>query len=285
MANQAAELLAKGIETPSGKGAGDENFPVGSILIARRLRPHVMRYYAFARAADDIADSAELSPDDKLARLEAFDAALGGETPVAEGCESAARLAAELGGIGVPIEHARDLLRAFKQDAVKSRYDDWEDLLGYCRNSANPVGRFLLDLHGETSAGHAASDALCTALQIINHLQDCQADYRDLDRVYLPLDLFEALVGEGIRDKIVSAGAAPRGHALYTSDDARDFFEETYRPFAGGDLNAVPGAFTALTTYDPAFMLVAAMQQAGTVDDTTKIVDALEHEHENPVPH
>lgn len=97
--------------------------------------------------------------------------------------------------------------------------------------------------------------------------------------VELPLDLFEALVGEGIRDKIVSAGAAPRGHAMYTSDDARDFFEDTYKPFAGGDLDGLPGAFTALTTYDPVFMLVAAMQQAGTVQDTTMIVEALEQIH------
>ena len=196
-----------GIGVAPGKDAGGENFPVGSWLLPARLRRYVALFYATVRAADDIADSPSLSPDDKLARLEAFDAALRGETPVAEGCEAAARLAAELGAIGVPIQHARDLLKAFKQDAVKHRYDDWEDLLGYCRNSANPVGRFLLDLHGETSAGHAASDALCTALQIINHLQDCQADYRDLDRVYLPLDLFEA-AGIGV-EALDGAEAGP----------------------------------------------------------------------------
>ena len=196
-----------GIRVAPSKDAGGENFPVGSWLLPAKLRPTVALFYTVVRTADDIADSPTLSSADKLAGLDAFDAALGGATPVAKGCESAARLAAELGDIGVSVEHARTLLEAFKQDAVKGRYDDWEDLLGYCRKSANPVGRFLLDLHGEASAGHAASDALCTALQIINHLQDCQADYRDLDRVYLPLDLFAA-AGIGV-DALDRAEAGP----------------------------------------------------------------------------
>ncbi|MFQ6019055.1 MAG: squalene/phytoene synthase family protein, partial [Kiloniellaceae bacterium] len=79
-------------------------------------------------------------------------------------------------------------IAAFKQDAVKLRYRDWDELLGYCELSANPVGRYLLDLHGEDRTGYPASDALCSALQVINHLQDCGDDYRDLDRVYLPQD-------------------------------------------------------------------------------------------------
>ena len=95
--------------------------------------------------------------------------------------------------------------------------------------------------------------------------------------VELPLDLFEALVGDGIRDKIVSAGAAPRGHAQYTSDVAEDFFENKYKPFAGGTLG--PAAFVAMTMYDPVYMLVAAMQAAGTVEDTTAISAALEQVH------
>ncbi len=172
------------------KSARQENFPVGSWLIPAALRPTVALFYAVVRAADDIADSPGLAPDEKLAGLEAFDAALRGEAPVQPGCEAAARLRADLSDKGVTVEHARNLLRAFKQDVTKLRYRDWEDLLGYCRLSADPVGRFLLDLHGEGSDGHAASDALCTALQIINHLQDCQADHRNLDRVYLPLDFF-----------------------------------------------------------------------------------------------
>ncbi|MBK1698612.1 squalene synthase HpnC [Rhodovibrio salinarum] len=173
------------IETPSGKGSGDENFPVASRLIAPGLRPHVMAYYAFARAADDIADNPTLAPDDKIARLDRLGAALNGEAggyavPVAQ------RLRASLLETGVPLADALDLLTAFKQDAVKTRYADWEELLGYCVNSANPVGRFLLDLHGEPAAARPLSDALCTALQILNHLQDLGDDYRRLDRVYLP---------------------------------------------------------------------------------------------------
>ena len=187
------------------KTAREENFPVGSWLLPAGLRPHVALFYAVVRAADDIADSPDLSPGEKIAGLDAVDAALRGETPLAEGCETAARLRAELASVGVTVEHARNLLRAFKQDATKLRYDDWDDLLGYCRLSANPVGRFLLDLHGEAGEGHAASDALCAALQIINHLQDCKADYENLDRVYLPLPYFEAV---GARVEELAAPAA-----------------------------------------------------------------------------
>ena len=187
------------------KTSKDENFPVGSWLLPAELRPHVALFYRVVRAADDIADSSDLTPGEKLAGLEAFDAALRGETPVPETCADAARLGERLAGIGVSVGHARNLLGAFRQDATKPRYDDWEDLLGYCRLSANPVGRFLLDLHGESSAGHAASDALCTALQIINHLQDCKDDYETLDRVYLPLDFFAA---EGTSVEALSATAA-----------------------------------------------------------------------------
>jgi branched-chain amino acid transport system substrate-binding protein len=95
--------------------------------------------------------------------------------------------------------------------------------------------------------------------------------------VALPYDLFESLVGAGIRNKIVSAGAAPRNNGVYTSEKARAFFEDRYKPFKGGTLP--PGAFTALLDYDPAYMLIAAMQRAGTVDDTTKIAQALTEVH------
>ena len=196
-----------GIGVAPSKGAEDENFPVGSWLLPARLRPHVALFYKVVRAADDIADHGALTAEQKIAGLDAFDRALGGETPVAEGCEIAARLAVSLGEIGVTVDHARALLVAFKQDATKNRYADWDDLMGYCRNSANPVGRFLLDLHGESDIGHGASDALCAALQIINHLQDCQDDYRDLDRVYLPIDLFAA-AGIGV-EALDEAQASP----------------------------------------------------------------------------
>jgi phytoene/squalene synthetase len=84
--------------------------------------------------------------------------------------------------------HAQDLITAFRMDVTKLRYDDWDDLIGYCRYSAMPVGRFVLDVHRESRELWPANDALCAALQIINHLQDCGKDYRSLDRVYVPLD-------------------------------------------------------------------------------------------------
>ena len=175
------------VEAPSGKGAGDENFPVGSFLIARSLRPHVAAYYAFARAIDDIADNPGLAPEDKLARLDAMDRALCGDADGSELAKPRA-LRRSLTETGVDFAHARDLVSAFRQDAVKGRYEDWTELMDYCNRSAAPVGRFLLELHGEDRQGFRYSDALCNALQVINHLQDCAQDYRALDRVYLPLD-------------------------------------------------------------------------------------------------
>jgi len=183
---------APGVETPSGKGATDENFPVGSILLPAHLRPHVAAFYDFARAADDIADNKALRPQDKINRLNLLEEALVGHAPPGPGYDKAHALRRSLAATGVTARHARDLLAAFRQDAMKSRYKDWQDLLDYCELSANPVGRFLLDLHGEDKAGYAQSDALCTVLQIINHLQDCGDDYRDLDRVYIPQDMMAA---------------------------------------------------------------------------------------------
>ncbi|RMF18073.1 MAG: squalene synthase HpnC [Alphaproteobacteria bacterium] len=173
------------IETPSGKGAGDENFPVGSRLIARRLRPHVATFYAFARAIDDIADNPALDAKEKCARLDTFAAVLTGES-AAPAIPTAERMRASLDETGVTVRHCLDLISAFKQDAVKNRYADWAELMDYCDRSAAPVGRYLLDLHGESRALWPASDALCNSLQVINHLQDCGDDYRRLDRVYLP---------------------------------------------------------------------------------------------------
>jgi hydroxysqualene synthase len=172
------------LETPSGKGAGDENFPVGSFLIRRDLRPHVHAFYNFARQADDIADSPVLTPEDKVRRLdrmgEILDGAPGNDAP------SAVAMRASLQESGVTPQHCHDVLRAFRLDATKLRYRDWADLMEYCRYSAAPVGRQLLDLHGEGRDTWPASDALCSALQVLNHLQDCGDDYRALDRVYLP---------------------------------------------------------------------------------------------------
>ena len=183
---------ADAVETPSGKGAQDENFPVGSFLLPKALRPHVARFYAFARAIDDIADNPDLAPDDKAARLAGMEQALTAEPP-GPGYATAVRLKESL--------EETDLVSAFTQDAYKGRYADWDELIDYCLRSASPVGRYLLDLHGEDPGGYPQSDALCNALQVINHLQDCQDDYRAMDRVYIPEDwLAEAGTDVGALD-------------------------------------------------------------------------------------
>ncbi len=175
------------VEAPSGKGRTDENFPVGSRLIHPALRPHVHAFYDFARNADDIADDPAQPPAEKLRRLDVMGAVLTGEA--AGGSPSAARLRGSLAETGVSPRHSLDLLDAFRQDATKRRYADWGELMGYCRLSAMPVGRHVLDLHGEGTDTHPASDALCAALQVLNHLQDCAADLRTLDRCYIPQDM------------------------------------------------------------------------------------------------
>ena len=184
MADAAAKATA--LETPSGKWSGDENFPVGSWLLPARLRPHIAVYYAIARTTDDIADNPDLSPEEKLGRLDAFEAAVKGEAGGGPVPVAAERMRESLAETGLGPRHVVDIIAAFKQDAVKLRYADWDDLMGYCALSASPVGRYVLDLHGEDRSTWEASDPLCNALQVLNHLQDCQDDYRSLDRVYLP---------------------------------------------------------------------------------------------------
>lgn len=176
--------MSLAVETPSGKGSGDENFPVGSFLLPARLRPHVHAFYRFARNADDIADNPSLAAADKIRRLDRMAAILDG----APGADSpaASAMRQSLAETGVTPQHCHDVLHAFRLDATKLRYADWDDLMGYCRYSAAPVGRQLLDLHGESRDSWAPSDALCAALQVLNHLQDCGEDYRALGRVYLP---------------------------------------------------------------------------------------------------
>lgn len=164
-------------------------------------------YYAFARAIDDIADNGELSSEEKLKRLEGFEAAIEGhETDPAYA--KAHDIAARLELLGITKRHCLDLVSAFKQDALKGRYRDWQELMDYCNRSAAPVGRFLLDLHGESKEAYKYSDALCNALQVINHLQDCRDDYLDLNRVYLP---GEWMAEEGAADCELSAPAASPG--------------------------------------------------------------------------
>ncbi|MCC6469788.1 MAG: squalene synthase HpnC [Alphaproteobacteria bacterium] len=188
-----AEATTTAYESAASKDASGENFPVGSFLLPKRLRPHVAVFYAFARAADDIGDDPHLPADEKIRRLDAFEDVLLGRREPEPGLEKPWRIRQSLIQCGVTTDHCRDLLHAFKRDATYLRYKDWNDLrFGYCRLSASPVGRYLLDLHGEDRAGWPASDALCDALQVLNHLQDCQKDYRDLDRVYLPQDWMQA---------------------------------------------------------------------------------------------
>lgn len=181
---------ASPLKVASGKTRADENFPVGSRLISAAHRPHVHAYYGYARAIDDIADNSLLPPQAKIDRLDAMEAAvLGrdfpGEAHPAE-IAHAQRLRASLAATGIDPATATDLIVAFRQDAVKHRYESWDELADYCRYSANPVGRYLLALHGEGPAALPASDALCTALQVLNHLQDCGDDLATLDRCYIP---------------------------------------------------------------------------------------------------
>jgi squalene synthase HpnC len=173
----------------SGKGHRDENFPVASHLIASRHRPVILAFYRFARVADDVADHPHTDAAEKLRLLDGMRRTLLGET---ESVAEARALRHVLDERQITSQHALDLLEAFRRDVTKLRYADWDDLMGYCRYSAMPVGRFMLDVHGEATSTWPASDALCAALQVINHLQDCGKDFRELDRVYIPQDTLEA---------------------------------------------------------------------------------------------
>ena len=194
--------MTKAAEFRSGKGHRNENFPVASRLIARRHRGIIRAFYEFVRTADDIADHVKLAPEEKLALLDRLEASLVGTSDAdPEGVALRARLAER----GLASRHAQDLLIAFRMDVNKQRYVNWDELIRYCSYSAMPVGRFVLDVHGESRATWQANDALCAALQIINHLQDCADDYRNLDRVYIPLD---ALAAEGENVEALAAPAA-----------------------------------------------------------------------------
>ncbi len=183
--DSASEASAR-VETPSGKDAESENFPVGSWLLPAGIRQHVKIFYAFARAIDDIADNPDLPPAEKVERLNGFDRAVRGIDNADPAFQKGHEIRQSLVATAVTDRHCRDLIRAFRQDATKSRYADWDQLIGYCNLSAAPVGRYLIDLQGEPATAYPTSDALCNALQVLNHLQDCGCDYRTLDRVYLP---------------------------------------------------------------------------------------------------
>lgn len=195
----------------------DENFPVASRLVSARHRATILAFYRFARIADDVADHPTLTETEKLARLDSLEATLLGKDDAAA---EALPLRAALAERGLPPRHPLDLLTAFRMDVTKRRYRDWDDLIAYCTVSAMPVGRFVLDVHGESRNTWPASDALCAALQIINHLQDCGADYRGIDRVYIPLDAFASHGAE-----VADLGAAKASPQLLAT--IRDLAERT----------------------------------------------------------
>ena len=202
-------------ELQSGKGHRDENFPVASFLIRRRHRPVILAFYRFARAADDVADHPTASSAEKLNLLQEMDRTLTGELDSAPEALALRRLLNER---HLSPQHGLMLLEAFRRDVSKLRYENWDDLIDYCRYSAMPVGRFVLDVHGESRDIWPANDALCAALQVINHLQDCGKDYHALGRVYIPED---ALAAAGVTVKDLRADRASPELRRAISDLAR----------------------------------------------------------------
>jgi len=242
-----------------GKGAGDENFPVGSFLIAKNLRPHVTAYYNFARAIDDIADDPHTPAKQKIAALKAMDKALTqGEGEGEAQLETAHILRQTMFECDIDFAHGSNLIVAFIQDCKKNRYKTWAELMGYCINSASPVGRFLLELHGEDRACFRHADALCNALQVINHLQDCKQDFENLDRSYLPGIWLRAA---GVRPESVTEDAAsPALRAVIDKCLAatRDLLQEA---------EILPGLL---------YSRRLAMESAVIIDIAYKLVDELE---------
>jgi squalene synthase HpnC len=190
-------------ELRSGKTHRDENFPVASWIIHPRHRALILAFYNFVRTADDIADHANLPEREKLDLLDLLEAELLGR---GDSQKEAVTLRQALAERAMSPRHALDVLIAFRMDVTKLRYETWDEVIHYCRYSAMPVGRFVLDVHGESTSTWVASDALCAGLQINNHLQDCGKDYRNLNRVYLPRD---ALAAAGASVESLGEARAP----------------------------------------------------------------------------
>jgi squalene synthase HpnC len=190
-------------ELRSGKTHRDENFPVASWIIHPRHRALILAFYNFVRTADDIADHATLAPEEKLRYLDLFEAELLGS---GDSQKEAVNLRRALAARGMSPRHAQDVLVAFRMDVNKLRYENWDEVIHYCRYSAMPVGRFMLDVHGESTSTWVASDALCAGLQINNHLQDCGKDFHNLNRVYLPRD---ALAASGATVEMLGEASSP----------------------------------------------------------------------------
>ncbi|HEY7845381.1 MAG TPA: squalene synthase HpnC [Bradyrhizobium sp.] len=190
-------------ELRSGKTHRDENFPVASWIIHPRHRALILAFYNFVRTADDIADHATLPANEKLRYLDLLEAELLGN---GDSQKEAVNLRHALAERAMPPRHAQDVLIAFRMDVSKLRYENWDEVIHYCRYSAMPVGRFMLDVHGESTSTWTASDALCAGLQINNHLQDCAKDYKNLNRVYLPRD---ALAASGATVEMLGEAKSP----------------------------------------------------------------------------
>jgi squalene synthase HpnC len=195
-------LMTSASQLRSGKTHRDENFPVASWIIHPRHRALILAFYNFVRTADDIADHAALAGEEKLRLLDLLEAELLGQ---GDSQPEAVNLRRALAERSMPPRHALDVLVAFRMDVTKLRYENWDEVIHYCRYSAMPVGRFMLDVHGESTSTWAASDALCAGLQINNHLQDCGKDFKDLNRVYLPRD---ALAAAGASVEALGEGRA-----------------------------------------------------------------------------
>ncbi len=195
----------------SGKTHRDENFPVASWIIHPRHRALILAFYNFVRTADDIADHATLAAEEKLHLLDLLEAELLGKGDTQP---EAVKLRQALAGRSMPPRHALEVLTAFRMDVTKLRYENWDEVIHYCRYSAMPVGRFMLDVHGESTSTWAASDALCAGLQINNHLQDCAKDFRNLNRVYLPRDALAA-AGASVEELGVGRASTPLLQCLH----------------------------------------------------------------------
>ena len=227
--------------------AASENFPVASRLLPRRARAKVVAFYNYARAADDAADDPAAGPAERLARLDALEAGLDGRGQGA--AEGRALDAALAPSDAAARDAARDLLVAFRRDARGIACADWADLMAYCDRSAVPVGRFLLAVHGEPSAAHAPSDALCAALQVLNHLQDIAEDRRLLGRRYLPGDWMAAEGATGA--DLVRSAASPAlrrvlDRCLDATDDLLDAAAPLPHRILSRGLRAQAGATLAL---------------------------------------
>ncbi|MGH8311317.1 MAG: squalene synthase HpnC, partial [Steroidobacteraceae bacterium] len=166
-----------------------ENFPVASLLLPRAMRPHVAAVYAFARVADDFADEGTRSVEERLRLLDDWSARLHRHPEHSAHPEHLfVALHNTIREKHLPVSLLDDLLSAFRQDVTVRRYATWDDLLDYCLRSANPVGRLMLQLYGAAAPGDLArSDAICTALQLVNFWQDVALDWRK-GRIYLPQD-------------------------------------------------------------------------------------------------